>query len=54
VLKRIHKVVSHHMYIIDILVCGTYFGVIFCVGVSVSVYIALCVCFMGYYVCMYF
>jgi hypothetical protein len=24
VLKIIHKVVSHHMYIIDILVCGTY------------------------------
>jgi hypothetical protein len=24
VLKRIHKVVSHHIYVIDILVCGTY------------------------------
>jgi len=23
VLKIIHKVVSHHMYVIDILVCGT-------------------------------
>ncbi len=25
VLKRIHKVVGHHKYIIDIMVCGTYY-----------------------------
>ncbi len=52
VLKRIHKVIGHHMYIIDILVCGTYFRVIFCAGVSVSVCVILCVCFM-WILCLY-
>jgi hypothetical protein len=27
VLKRLHKIIGHHMYVIDILVCATYHNV---------------------------
>jgi hypothetical protein len=61
VLKRKHKILGHDMYVINILVCGSYgnfqenihldMGVcFFCEGVRVSVYFSSCesefVCFL--------
>jgi hypothetical protein len=46
VLERIHKVIGHHMYVINIFVCGTHFSAFFCASVGASVYVASCECFM--------